>query len=554
MQVMDNKTIAAAFDLLAQLMELHGQNPFRAKAIASAAYKINKLPFSTSEKTVEELSQIPGIGSSTAQKIKQLETTGTLPELENLKSDTPEGILQMLNVKGLGPKKVLIIWKELGLESLGEVYYACNENRLIDAKGFGLKTQEQIKKTIEFTFANQGWMRYASVEAEAETLYKSIKQALGKDRKIDFTGEFRRRNEVLKTVQLLVEATPQEIEQLREQLNLPSYVELLPATAANFAQQLFLHSSSTAHLQKLLTPEKEMSTEELAPFEAFIPEKSSEEEIYQSFGLHYIAPELREGGQEIEWAKSGTLPELIEEKELKGTLHNHSTYSDGVHTLEEMALYCKNEMGLAYFGIADHSQTAVYANGLSIDRVHQQWEEIDQLNQKLAPFKIFKGIESDILSDGSLDYPEEILKGFDYIVASIHANLKMEVDKATNRLIKAIENPYTTILGHPTGRLLLARAGYPIDHAKVIDACAANGVVIEINANPLRLDLDWRWHQYALEKGVILSINPDAHRTAGLHDMHFGVLVARKGGVSAKNCLNAFSLSEITSYFASKKK
>lgn len=554
MQVMDNKKIAAAFDLLAQLMELHGQNPFRTKAIASAAYKISKLPFSTSDKTEEELSQIPGLGSSTAQKIKQLETTGTLPELEKLKAETPEGILQMLSVKGLGPKKVLIIWKELGLESLGEVYYACNENRLIDAKGFGLKTQEQIKKTIEFTFANQGWMRYASVEAEAEILYKTIQKALGKDRKIEFTGEYRRRNEVLKTLQLLVEASPEEIARLHEHISLPAYVELLPATAANFAQQLFLHSSSTAHLHKLLTPEKELGTEELAEFEAFIPEKASEEEIYQSFGLNYIAPELREGGQEIKWAKAGTLPELIEEKDLQGTLHNHSTYSDGVHTLEEMALYCRNEMGLAYFGIADHSQIAVYANGLSIERVLQQWQEIDRLNQKLAPFKIFKGIESDILSDGSLDYPDEILNGFDYVVASVHSNLKMEVDKATNRLINAIENPYTTILGHPTGRLLLARAGYPIDHAKVIDACAANGVVIEINANPLRLDLDWRWHQYAIEKGVILSINPDAHRTAGLHDMHYGVLVSRKGGVSAKNCLNAFSLSEITSYFASKKK
>jgi DNA polymerase (family 10) len=269
--------------------------------------------------------------------------------------------------------------------------------------------------------------------------------------------------------------------------------------------------------------------------------------------MSFIIPELREGYNEVELAIKHQLPNLIVNEDLKGTLHNHSTWSDGVHSVEEMALYCRDEMKLEYLGISDHSKTAVYAKGLSIEKVLQQQEEIENLNKKLAPFKIFKGIESDILSDGSLDYPEEILKRFDFVVASVHYAMKMDEEKATNRLIKAIENPYTTILGHPSGRLLLSRSGYPLNFEKIIDACAANKVVIEINANPLRLDLDWRWHRYALEKGVLLSINPDAHRTEGLLDMQYGINVARKGGLTKIDCLNAFSLQEIESLFNSKK-
>ena len=232
-----------------------------------------------------------------------------------------------------------------------------------------------------------------------------------------------------------------------------------------------------------------------------------------------------------------------------GTLHNHSTWSDGINTVEEMALYCRDELKLQYLGMCDHSKSAFYAKGLSIERVLQQQEEIDHLNKNLGGFRIFKGIESDILYDGSLDYPDEILKRFDFIVASVHSILKMDEAKATSRLIKAIENPYTTILGHPTGRLLLSRSGYPINYKKVIDACAANQVVIEINANPLRLDLDWRWHQYALDKGVWLSVNPDAHRKEGFLDMHYGILAARKGGLYKEKCLNALSRMEIETFF-----
>jgi DNA polymerase (family 10) len=264
--------------------------------------------------------------------------------------------------------------------------------------------------------------------------------------------------------------------------------------------------------------------------------------------LQYIVPELREGLAEVELAKENKLPELIKVEDLKGALHNHTTYSDGANTLKEMADYCKS-LGYEYLGICDHSKTAFYAQGLSIERVLEQQQEIDQLNSQYQSFKILKGIESDILNDGSLDYPDDILKSFDFVVASIHSNLKMNEEKATERLIKAIENPYTNILGHPTGRLLLARTGYPINHKKVIDACSANKVSIELNAHPYRLDIDWRWIPYCLEKGIKISINPDAHHLLGLHDMYYGVCVARKGLLDKANCLNSFSLNDLNLFF-----
>jgi DNA polymerase (family 10) len=278
---------------------------------------------------------------------------------------------------------------------------------------------------------------------------------------------------------------------------------------------------------------------------------SSEEEIFNSFGMQFIEPELREGLNEVELAKANKIPKLLELTDLKGILHNHSTYSDGLNTLKDMAVYCK-ELGYEYLGMCDHSQSAFYANGLKADRVMEQQREIDELNKKLAPFKIFKGIESDILNDGSLDYPEEVLKTFDFIVASVHSNLKMTEEKATARLLKAIENPYTTILGHPTGRLLLSRPGYPIDHKRIIDACAANNVIVELNAHPYRLDIDWRWIQYCIEKGVKISVNPDAHEKGGYHDMHYGVCAARKGMLTKEMCFNAMPLIEMEAYFKKK--
>ncbi|HEY0176840.1 MAG TPA: helix-hairpin-helix domain-containing protein [Pedobacter sp.] len=554
---MENKTIARSLRLLSQLMELHNENPFKIKSIANAAFKVDKLPFAISTKTMEEIEKIDGLGKSTASKVWELLQTGTMTDLQNILADTPEGIVEMLGIKGIGPKKIVVIWKDLGIENVGELYYACNENRLIEAKGFGLKTQEEIKKVIEFKMAAQGKFLYAQAETLASSLVSELTLWLTEIEStplLSVAGGYRRYNEIIEELDFVIGVDDTEktitklplisellFEQQTEHLfvalspfGLKIQLHIYPKT--DFYISLFRLTGNDLHVQEVL---------KLAGDGPFADEK----EIYQKAGLTFIEPELREGLNEIELAKTNKLPQLITYADLKGSLHNHSTWSDGVHTLEQMALYCKDILNLEYLGICDHSKSAFYANGLNEQRVYAQHQEIEALNQKLAPFKIFKGIESDILNDGSLDYSDEILKTFDFVVASVHSNLRMDEEKATARLIKAIENPYTTILGHPTGRLLLSRKGYPIDYHKVIDACAANNVVIEINANPLRLDLDWRYHRYALEKGVLLSINPDAHRMEGFRDMHYGVYIGRKGGLEAKQCLNALSLAEITSYF-----
>jgi DNA polymerase (family X) len=337
--------------------------------------------------------------------------------------------------------------------------------------------------------------------------------------------------EVIDKIEILVDGEiTSDVSALEK--NIPLKINYTVCEPSEFFYKYVELSSTPEHLEKI-------NFESLETTEFF-----DDEEIYDALNLQYIEPELREGLTEVSLAEKHAIPKLIELEDLKGILHNHSTYSDGVHTLKEMADYCK-ELGYQYFGICDHSKTAVYANGLPIEKIIEQQKEIDTLNSTYTNFKILKGIESDILNDGSLDYPEDILKTFDFIVASVHSNLKMPEEKATERLIKAIENQYTTILGHPTGRLLLARKGYPINHKKVIDACAANKVSIELNAHPYRLDIDWRWIPYCLERGVMISINPDAHHREGFKDMYYGVCVARKGMLDAENCLNALSLDEL---------
>ena len=558
---MENKAISRTLKLLAQLMELHEENPFKIKSITNASFKIDKLPIQLSTQPITTIDQIDGIGKSIAAKIVELLETGTLQELEDILLLTPPGIVEMLGIKGIGPKKIAIIWHTLHIETVGELYYACNENRLIEAKGFGLKTQDDIKKVIEFKMAANGKYLYAHVEGSIHQLYKELAVWLNKIDQhalLGIAGDFRRSLEIIEDGVFLVgteknEGFWQEMQSFTSlnfnpidnynftaQTETGLQIKLSVVAKEDFYFNYFKLTGNENHVNEVL---------KLAGNGPF----TTEEEIYAKAGLDFIVPELREGLDEITLAKNHQLPYLILDSDLKGSLHNHTDWSDGVNTLEEMALYCKDNLKLGYLGVCDHSKSAFYAKGLTEERVYAQQLKIDELNVKLAPFKIFKGIESDILNDGSLDYNVDILKTFDFVVASVHSNLRMDEEKATARLIKAIENPYTTILGHPTGRLLLSRKGYEIDYKKVIDACAANHVVIEINANPLRLDLDWRWHRYALNKGVLLSINPDAHRKDGFNDMRFGVLVGRKGGLTAQKCLNSFSLSEISAYFNNRK-
>jgi len=555
---MENKGIARKLRLLSQLMELHDVNPFKIKSIANAAFKVDKLPFKLADKSYEDLEKIDGIGKSLAAKIAELLETGTMTELDSLIENTPVGVVEMMGIKGIGPKKVAIIWRDMGIESIGELYYACNENRLIEAKGFGLKTQEDILKVIEFVMASHGKFLYAQVEPEANALMDEIRSVFD-NILVEFSGEYRRKCEIINELVIVMgtrdpDITISTLLTFSALQNITCDGDCISGKTPNglnvkipcverryFFKRLFVETGNDEHVAAVMQRETEESDQ---------PE--SELLIYQKAGLAYMQPELREGDLFIEKAANDKLPVLIGFADLKGSLHNHSTWSDGVNTVEEMAAFCRDNLNLEYLGISDHSKSAVYAKGLSIERVLQQHEEIDHFNKSQNGFQVFKGIESDILGDGSLDYPEEILKRFDFIVASIHSNLKMDEEKATARLIKAIENPYTTMLGHPTGRLLLSRNGYAINYKKVIDACAANNVVIEVNANPLRLDLDWRWHQYALDKGVWLSINPDAHRIEGFQDMHYGVLAARKGGLYKERCLNSLSLAEISHFFKTK--
>ncbi len=542
-------------------MELHGENPFKIKSVANAALKIDKLPFAIAQKPVADIDKIDGIGKSIAAKIIELLATGTIQELEDILLQTPPGIVEMLGIKGIGPKKIATIWHDLQIENIGELYYACNENRLIEAKGFGLKTQEEIKKIIEFKMAANGKFLYAHVEGTINQLYTDLSVWLNKvdhHSLFGIAGDFRRLNEIIEEAVYVIGTD--DIAAVSNQIltfNALTFKDIDENTFTSHTEnglhiRVFVVAKADFYLHYFTQTGHKTHVLEVLKLAGNGPFKT-EEEIYSKAGLDFILPELRESLNEIELAKNHQLPNLIKLEDLKGSLHNHSDWSDGVHTLEEMALYCKDELKLEYLGICDHSKSAFYAKGLNEQRVYAQHQQIDELNAKLAPFKIFKGIESDILYDGSLDYSDDILKTFDFVVASVHSQLKMTEEKATSRLIKAIENPFTTILGHPTGRLLLTRKGYEIDFKKVIDACAANKVVIEINANPLRLDLDWRWHRYALDKGVLLAINPDAHRKEGFHDMRFGTMVARKGGLITPKCLNAFSLSEIETYFTNRK-
>lgn len=533
---MTTEDIAKGLKLTAQLMELHSGNPFKVKSILNAAYTLDKTGVDLNGRSMEELSSMEGIGKGIAAKIIEFQEKGTTAELTELLEKTPVGVIEMMGVKGIGPKKVAMLWKELEIESVGELLYACNENRLITLKGFGEKTQEQIRKQIEFHLSNSGKVHYATIEGIANEIVAEIKKRWNTEL-VSLTGAIRRKLEVIDVLELVVAMSETSLpKDLSDRLPIPYKIHW--CNESTFVTTLFATTGTTEHL------------EQFGPIGdgAF----QDEQQIYSSKGYAYLEPELREGFKELERAKKGDLPKLIELSDLKGILHNHSTYSDGLNSLEEMASYCK-QLGYEYLGICDHSQSAFYANGLKPERVKEQHAEIDRLNEKLAPFKIFKGIESDILNDGSLDYSEEVLKSFDFVVASVHSNLKMDREKATQRLITAIENPFTTILGHPTGRLLLSREGYPIDHKKVIDACASNGVIMELNSHPYRLDIDWRWVQYCLDNGVRISINPDAHEKEGYHDMYYGVCVARKGFLDAANCFNAMDRQQMSAYFESRK-
>lgn len=564
---MDKAEIASVLHETGELLEILGENPFKIRAHYNAARVIE----STGEDIEElirsdRLTSIKGIGKGIADKIIELCNTGELKELAQLHSKAPDGVLEILKIPGLGPKKVKTIWGKLGVTTIGELEYACNENRLMELDGFGAKSQANILKGIEIVrkFAGRRLL------PEGLRTAKAILEWIVKEKSAlhaSIAGSARRAMETVKDVDIVASSShPEKV--MDHFIKMPDVadvighgrtkssvrmesgiqIDLRVVTDEQYPYALHHFTGSREHntLMRRRAKSKGMKLNEYGLFrgDKLIPCKS-EEEIFAALGLSYIPPELREGFSEIDDAARGVEPEPVELNDIKGIFHCHTTYSDGLETVEAMGQACI-KMGYEYLGVSDHSRSAPYAGGMSEATLLKQIAEIDEVNNKLKGFCLFKGVESDILPDGSLDYSGKVLEKLDFVIASVHSGFHMDERKMTARLVKAIENPNTTMLGHPTGRLLLSREGYPVDMDKVIKACAKHGVIIEINANPHRLDIDWRLIRHARLEGAQISINPDAHRVAGLDHTKYGVMIARKGGCEKRDVFNTLDLTDMT--------
>lgn len=553
---MDNATIADNFSMLSRLMDIHGENSFKTKTYSIAAYNIEKMPVALRDTPRDKLFGIKGIGESVGKKVVEMLDSGHLQVLNDLITNTPPGVIEMLNIKGIGPKKIHTIWKEMEIESIGELLYACDENRLTRYKGFGERTQQNVIEAIGFYMQNQGHYLYAQLEPVFPQIDGYLKKLFSPG-KVHVTGGYRRQDLTLEELEFVILESNEVIKPKFQTAQPPELLEetdkVLVYKLKN-GLKLRLHSGGQQLAKELFNTTG--SAEFLEAFYKEFPEidwsdtgSGGDDIVFAKANIASIPPYIRESAAIIDAARSGKLPTPIQVSDIKGLIHSHSNWSDGSNTLEEMSAELIKRQ-FEYLVISDHSKAAAYANGLSEERIREQHRQIDQLNAQLKPFRIFKSIECDILNDGNLDYSNDMLAAFDLVIASVHSNLKMNQDKAMQRVMKAIENPYTTILGHMTGRLLLSRNGYPLDHKKIIDACAANNVVIELNAHPRRLDVDWKWIPYALEKNVIMSINPDAHSLDGFDDIKYGVLAAQKGGLPKERNLSSYTLLEFENLLA----
>lgn len=539
---MSNKDIARMFNRLGKIMELHDENPFKVRSYYSAYNTLRKIEKPLLEMSLEELSEIQGVGKAISDKIIELKNTGELKTFNKYAEMTPSGIIEMLGVRGFGPKKIKVVWNEMGIETIGELLYACNENRLIELKGFGHKTQEQLKSQLQYFIDSQGKYLYGYIEDEALQLLARMKEIFPSQNH-NITGSLKMKRPIVESIEIITTVDVDKINSALTELG----IELLDGVykVIDYPVTFYFATEDRMVWEDFLMS----SSEEFIDYAEMYPgEYESEEALFEEFDLPYIIPERREDPDVLD--EDETTP--IKTSDVKGVVHSHSTYSDGIHTVEEMALHAK-ALGYEYLVMTDHSKAAFYADGLSEDKVFQQFEEIDELNKQWDDFRIFKGIEADILNDGSIDYGNDFLNNFEVVIASVHSNLKMDEPKANRRLITAIENPNTHILGHPTGRLLLSREGYPIDHMKIIDACAENNTIIELNSNPLRLDLDWTWINYAMNKGVKISINPDSHNKESIAYIKYGVYVARKAGLTKEMCLNSLGIEEFEKWVNSLK-
>jgi len=559
----DKKNVARALEEIATFQVLLGENPFKARAYSSAARTVERATGDLAA-LVEtgELFKMKGIGKSLFEKIKELVETGRCAHLEELRSKVPPGLVEMISIPGFGPKRAAAVHKTLGIATVGELEYACKENRLVELDGFGRKSQDKVLAGIQFLKRHRGRFLLSEGLAEAEALLDVVERC-DQTVRACIAGSCRRRKETVKDVDILAAVSESGpvmdaftsaagVESIVAKGQTKSSVVMASGIAADlrtvseeqfpYALQHFTGSAEHNVAMRGRAQQKYgMKSNEYGLFkgEKFV-RVADEAALYKKLGLAYIEPELRENMGEIEAAEKGKLPTLVTAGQMKGVLHCHTVASDGSNTLAELA-DASRKAGYEYIGIADHSQTAVYAGGLTEEEVVEQHRQIDGLNAKLAPFRILKGIESDILTDGALDYPDRVLKRFDFVIASVHTNFGLTRERMTKRIVEAMKAPWTCILGHPTGRLLLARDAYELDVEEIIRVAAELGVALEINANSHRLDLDWRQCRLAVEVGAKIAIGVDAHDVSGLQDMTYGVDVARKGWLGSADVLNTLS-------------
>lgn len=564
---MDKFTLIGMLERMALLLELKGENPFKVKAYLKGATALEGTPGEPSEWVATgELRRIPGIGAGLAAMITECLQTGSSSEFEQLQAEIPPTLLDLLSLPQMGPKKVKTLHDSLGIRSLEDLERAVQAGQLGTLAGFGQKTQDKLREALEKRRSQAGLLLYPEALQVASDLLEGLRAVPG-IQEAEIVGEVRRHLEVVSDIILLAACSdsdwlarlqplfaslePVGPQQARGRLDAGHGFSMFVVPPEDFAAKLVELTGSEEHLQQLSMRAQARSLRfETAGLwrDGARLGISNEAAFYRELGLDWVPPELREGLRSLD----DPLPTLLEARDLQGIFHCHTTWSDGTGTLEQMALGAW-ALGYRYIGIADHSPAAFYAQGLSVERLKEQQAEIDRLNSTLEGIRILKGTEADILADGTVDYPPEVLAGFDYVVASIHSRFGMPPAEMTERIVRALRNPFVTMLGHMTGRLLLEREAYGLELDRIFEVAAAEGVAIEVNANPHRLDLDWRYIPRALAAGVRLVINPDAHSVQGLSHMRYGVGIARKGGASAAQVLNTMGREELGVYLAQRR-
>jgi DNA polymerase (family X) len=599
---MNKGQIAEVLEQIATLLELKDENPFKIRAYANAARSLETFGGNISDlQDQEALAKIPGIGKSIAEKIKELAATGSLKYFDELRAEFPAAILELFSIPGLGAKKIKALYEELHISSIEQLREACESGRVAKLPGFGETTQAKICSAIEQRAKHSGYFQFGQIAGEAENLRADL-AAHPEALQVDVAGSYRRRKEIVHDLDLVVATKmPEAITKFfiahplvesviaqgptKSSVRLRSGIQcdLRVVTAAEHPFALNYFTGNKEHNIEMRnralkrgwtlneyrlspvpsevrsarradrTPQPGVPTTAKKKVAASkIPRIRDEGELYQAFGLDFIPPELRENCGEFEAAEKHAIPRLIEKENLRGTFHCHTVASDGHHSLEEMA-DAAQALGLEYLGISDHSKSSIQAHGLDEAKLRAQITAIQKLNRKFDGFRLFAGVECDVLRDGRLDFEDDVLAELDFVIASIHSVFNLSEAEMTKRMIRAIENRFVTILGHPTGRLLLQREPYHVEVPAILDAAAATGTWIELSASPKRLDLDWRWWPLAKQKGVKCVIDPDAHRAERLQDLWFGIGIARKGWLTKADVMNCLPLGRIEAALRAKR-